>query len=126
MPAPPLPTSVRLQLVAIGPALLGAVCGFLLDLRPAAYWAGSTLAAMAGLLAGAEEPRWRRAAAEGIIRGVCFGAGVAAASASAGLTPRTLAPSPIGLIVPLSAVFGGVLGLAGGAARGWLQRRRAA
>jgi hypothetical protein len=109
-----LPRAIQVQLAAIGPLLFGLVCGFLLEINAAAYWAASGLSVAGGLLGGTEHRGIRAAALRGAIAGTCFGLGVVIANAVSKGQPLAPLPSPTILLVLITALSGTALAAAGG------------
>jgi hypothetical protein len=120
-----LPRPVQFQLAALGPLLLGLVCGFFLGISAASFWVVNALGILGGLLGGLEYPAaertgpaparspQREAAARGALAGAMFGLGVYVAHVASGDPAHAPLPSPEILIVPFSAVIGCGLALAG-------------
>src|SRR4051812_22583173 len=117
-----LPRPVQFQLAALGPLLLGLVCGFFLGISAASFWVVNALGILGGVLGGLEYPAaertggapapaparspQREAAARGALAGAMFGLGVYIAHVSSGDPAHAPLPSPEILIVPFSAVIG--------------------
>lgn len=112
-----LPRPVQVQIAGLGPLLLGAVCGFLLDSSAAGYWIVSGLGVVGGIAGGLEHRGARAGARRGVVAGTLFGIGIVTAHAIAGRGALAPIPSPSSLLVPLTAVAGTLLGAAGGALR---------
>jgi hypothetical protein len=108
-----LPRAVQVQLAAIGPLLFGLVCGFVLALDAAGYWALTALSVVGGVAGGTEHRAVRTAALRGLIAGACFGLGVVVADGASGRPALAPVPSPTGLLVVISAVAGALLAAAG-------------
>jgi hypothetical protein len=108
-----LPRAIQIQLAAIGPLLFGLVCGFVLELNAAAYWAASALGTAGGLVGGAEHTAVRPAALRGTVAGTCFGLGIVIANAASDRPALAPVPSPIGLLILITATAGGGLASAG-------------
>jgi hypothetical protein len=113
-----LPRPVQFQLAALGPLLLGLVCGFFLGISAASFWVVNALGILGGLLGGLEypaaertapaaaHPPHREAAARGALAGAMFGLGVYIAHVASGDPAHAPLPTPEVLIVPFSAVIG--------------------
>jgi hypothetical protein len=108
-----LPRAIQIQLAAIGPLLFGLVCGFVLELNAAAYWAASALSAAGGLAGGTEHTAIRSAATRGTIAGACFGLGIVLANAASDRPALAPMPSPIAALILITATAGGGLAAAG-------------
>ena len=104
------------------PALFGLVTGVILGVSEAGYLLLSLLAIPGGFLAGLEH----RAAEEGLLRGVTggllFGTFILFGHAFVGGEAKADLPHPEILLVVVTTVAGGLLGLFGG----WVRRRRPA
>jgi hypothetical protein len=122
-----LPRPVQFQLAALGPLLFGLVCGFFLGISAESYWAVNALAVAAGVLGGLEVPAAgparpparsprAEAAVRGALAGAMFGLGVFIAHVASGDRAHAPLPSPVVLIVVISAVVGCGLAFAGAAA----------
>jgi hypothetical protein len=108
-----LPRPIQIQLAAIGPLLFGLVCGFLLEISAAAYWAASALSVLGGLVGGTEHGATRAAALRGTAAGTCFGLGVVIANAASKGQPLAPLPDPTALLVLITASAGTGLTAAG-------------
>jgi hypothetical protein len=108
-----LPRPVQFQIAAVGPLLLGLVCGFFLGVSAASFWVVNALGILGGLLGGLEASAQRDAATRGAVAGAMFGLGVYVAHVASGDPAHAPLPSPDLLIVPLSALVGCGLALAG-------------
>jgi hypothetical protein len=120
-PGPRLPLVVRVQLELLGPLLAGAVCGFLLGINGPAFVTGTALATAAGAAglggvgSGGTGSRWLT-----FVPGTIFAIGMVAAHESSGDVAKVGMPSPLFLVIPLSAL----IGAAGAEAGRRLGRRR--
>jgi hypothetical protein len=108
-----LPRAIQIQLAAIGPLLFGLVCGFVLELNAAAYWAASALSAAGGLAGGTEHTAVRPAALRGALAGTCFGLGIVIANAASDRPALAPLPSPPILLILITATAGSALAAAG-------------
>ena len=108
-----LPRAIQVQLAAIGPLLFGLVCGFVLELNAAAYWAASALSAAGGLAGGIEHTAVRTAALRGAVAGTCFGLGIVIANAASNRHALAPLPSPTALLILITATAGAGLAAAG-------------
>src|SRR5947208_15505399 len=106
-----LPLAVRVQLAGVGPVLLGMVCGFCLHVSAGAWWVVNVAGALGGLAGGLESDGARAAVVRGVTGGVLFGAGVVAADAMAHGSRHAPVPSPIALMIIVSAAAGTTLGV---------------
>jgi hypothetical protein len=112
-----LPVAIRIQLVTVGPLLLGGVCGFLLGETAAGWWIAQGVAALGGLAGGLDHPNARSAALRGLIGGTLFGVGVVLADAISSNSHMADTPHPIGLLIPVTALIGTLLAALGGRIR---------
>lgn len=112
-----LPLAVRVQLAAIGPLLLGAVCGFCLHVSAGAWWGVNAAGAIGGLAGGLEHDSTTAAVRRGLLGGTLFGIGVVIADAVANGQAHAPLPSPTALIIAISATVGMLLGALGARAR---------
>ena len=115
-----LPRPIQVQLAAIGPLLFGLVCGFLLEINAAGYWAAPALSVIGGLAGGTEHGAIRTAALRGAVAGTCFGLGVVIANAASKGQPLAPLPSPTALLILITAIAGTGLAATGA----WLTARR--
>jgi hypothetical protein len=112
-----LPRPVQVQIAGLGPLLVGAVTGFLLDASAAGYWVMSGLGAVGGIAGGLEHRGARAGARRGLVAGLLFGAGLVIAHAITGRAALVMIPSPSVLLIPITTMAGAGLGAAGGAMR---------
>jgi hypothetical protein len=123
MPTPPLlserPRWVRIALVAIVPALYGALTGYFLGTSEGVYLVLSLLAAIGGIGAGYDHPNGGEGARRGLLGGAIFGAFVLIAHEIHGADAKADVPDPAVVLVLVTAVLGALLGLLGG----WLRSR---
>jgi hypothetical protein len=108
-----LPRPIQVQLAAVGPLLFGLVCGFLLEINGAAYWAASALSVVGGLAGGTEHGAIRAGALRGATAGTCFGLGVVIANAASNGHPLAPLPTPTALLILITASAGTGLAAAG-------------
>jgi hypothetical protein len=104
------------QIAGLGPLLFGAVCGFVLSESATGWWVLQAVAALGGLAGGVEHDGPRPGALRGLVAGALFGAGIVVAHAISAEQPLALVPSPIGILVIVTAVLGTLLGAIGGLA----------
>ena len=111
-----LPRPVQVQIAGLGPLLFGAVCGFVLSESATAWWALQALAALGGLAGGTEHVGPRPGALRGLVAGALFGAGIVLGHAASAEPPLAIVPSPIAVLIMITAVAGSLLGALGGLA----------
>ncbi len=104
-----------------GPILFGALCGVLLGVSESAYLIASILAILGGFFAGFEHAGARGGAMRGICGGILFGSFILIGHAIHGHEAKSDLPDPHVLLVVATAVFGMILGAAGGHVRGRLE-----
>jgi hypothetical protein len=118
-----LPLAIQIQLTFITPLLAGAVCGFLLGIDEAAYWACQLVALLGGIAGGSEHPRAAHGVIRGAIAGTMLGMGLLIAHEASGARALTDLPSPTVLIVALTACGGALAGFVGSRLAPMLHRR---
>ena len=111
-----LPRPVQAQIAAFGPLLFGAVCGFVLSESATGWWVLQAVAVLGGLAGGTEHDGPGPGALRGLAAGALFGAGIVVAQAISTPPPLAHVPSPIGVLVVITAVLGTLLGAIGGLA----------
>jgi hypothetical protein len=118
-----LPVAIQIQLTFITPLLAGAVCGFLLGIDEASYWAWQLVALLGGIAGGSEHPRAAHGAIRGAIAGTMLGTGLLIAHEASGASALAELPSPAVLIVALTASGGALAGFVGSRLAPMLHRR---
>jgi len=118
-----LPLAIQIQLTVITPLLAGAVCGFLLGIDEAAYWALQLVALVGGIAGGSEHPRAAHGVIRGAIAGTMLGMGLLIAHEASGARALAHLPSPAVLIVALTACGGALAGFVGSRLSLMLHRR---
>jgi hypothetical protein len=120
-----LPRSAQVQIAVLGPLLLGALSGFLLDASVVGYWAVQIAGAAGGVSGGMEHSGPAAGARRGLVAGALFGVGLMGAHAISDQRALTYIPHPFLLIALASAAIGAALGGTGGIARRhWETQRR--
>ena len=126
---PPLfaerPAPVQLIAGLIVPAVFGAICGVLLGVSAAAYWALQGLGLLGGLAAGLEHRDAAEGVDRGLLGGLIFGSFILLAHAIAGTEAKVDLGEAPGLLVVFTGIFGALLGAAGGALRARAERKAA-
>jgi hypothetical protein len=112
-----LPRSAQVQIAVLGPLLLGALSGFLLDTSAVGYWAVQVASTAGGVSGGMEHSGSAAGARRGLLAGALFGAGLMGAHAISDQRALTYVPHPLVLIALASAAIGAALGGVGGVAR---------
>jgi hypothetical protein len=112
-----LPRAVQVQLAGIGPLLFGAVVGFMLSESDAGYWILTALSVVGGVAGGLDHVDLRAAAVRGLVAGSLFGMGIFAAHEISDAPALASVPSPLILLVVITALAGTVLGTLGGLLR---------
>ena len=101
----------------LGPLLLGALGGFLLDASAVGYWAVQVAGTAGGVSSGMEHSEPAAGARRGLLAGALFGSGLMSARAVSHQRALAYVPHPLVLIALASAAIGAALGAVGGAAR---------
>jgi len=112
-----LPRSAQVQIAVLGPLLLGAMSGFLLDTSAVGYWAVQIAGAAGGVSGGMEHSGPAAGARRGLVAGALFGAGLMGAHAISDQRALAYVPHPLVLIALASAAIGAALGGVGGVVR---------
>jgi hypothetical protein len=110
-------TAERVFALALGPILLGAVCGWLLGATEIGYIILTTLAALGGYAAGYEHDSPRAGMLRGLWGGSLFALTICEVHRLLGEKPLAEVPDPIELIVFVFALIGAALGAFGAARR---------
>jgi len=108
-----LPLAVQVQLTIISPLLAGAVCGFLLGISEAAYWAGQAIVTLGGIAGGSEHPKVAHGSIRGALAGTVFGTGLVIAHHASGEPALATLPSPAVLMIVLTGAVGTAMGAFG-------------
>jgi hypothetical protein len=112
-----LPRSAQVQIAVLGPLLLGALSGFLLDTSAVGYWAVQVAGTAGGVSGGMEHSGPAAGARRGLVAGALFGAGLMGAHAISDQRALTYVPHPLALIMLASAAIGAALSGVGGVVR---------
>ena len=121
------PRPAQILLAGVVPAIVGALAGILVGVSSAAYWVVAVIAAVGGFLAGFEHRDGWGGADRGLIGGAVYGTALLVAHAIAGTHAKVSLGSFPPLLAVVTAIFGMLLGAAGGRiARGQRERRVAA
>jgi hypothetical protein len=112
-----LPFSAQIQIAVLGPLLLGAISGFLLDTTAAGYWVVQVAGTGASVSSGMEHSGLSAGARRGLVAGGLFAAGLVGAYLVSNRPALAYIPHPVVLTVPGIALIGAVLGGMGGVAR---------
>lgn len=110
-------TAERVIALAIGPILLGVICGWLLGATEVGYIVLTALAALAGVTVGFEHDSPRAGALRGLWGGALFSLTICEVHRLLGAEALADVPDPIELIVPVFALIGSALGAFGAARR---------
>jgi hypothetical protein len=119
---PPLlssrPAAVQGLLVAVVPALFGALCGWLLGVSEVAYLVlAGPVAILGGFGAGLEHEGPRSAAKRGVLGGAMFGTFILLGHEVSGEDAEASLPDPSILLAVFTALGGALLGALGGRLR---------
>jgi hypothetical protein len=123
MKLPPLisehPRPVQITLVAIVPALYGAITGYFLGVSEATYLVLSVIGIIGGVGAGLDHMGARAGARRGLAAGSIFGAAILIAHEIHGAEPTAELPDPPILLIVITTVLGVLFAAFGG----WLRER---
>jgi hypothetical protein len=108
------PRPVQIVLGGIVPAAIGALAGVLVGVSTGAYWAVGAIAAIGGFLAGFEHQDGWGGADRGVVGGAIYGTSLLVAHAIAGTHAKVSLGSFPPLLAVVTAIFGMLLGAAGG------------
>jgi hypothetical protein len=115
---PPLfrdrPRAAQIVFGGVVPAVIGAVAGILIGVTTAGYWAIAAVAGIGGFIAGFEHQDGWGGADRGVVGGAIYGASLLIAHAIAGTEAKVSLGSFPPFLVVITAIFGMLLGAAGG------------
>jgi len=117
------PRGVQVLLVAIVPALYGAITGYFLGVSEGVYLALSIVGILGGFAAGFDHFGAAAGARRGIAAGLIFGAAILIAHELHGEDAKAHLPEPAILLVVITTVLGIAFAAIGGWARERLDRR---
>jgi hypothetical protein len=106
--------AAQIVLGGVIPAIVGGVAGVLLGISSAGYWAIAVVAAIGGFLAGFEHQDGWGGADRGVVGGAIYGISLLVAHAIAGTHAKVSLGSFPPFLVVITAIFGMLLGAAGG------------
>jgi hypothetical protein len=125
---PPLisehPRPVQVGLIAVVPAVFGAICGYFLGVSEPAYLILSVIGVVGGVGAGLDHLGARAGAKRGLAAGAIFGAAILIAHEIHGAEPKAELPEPPILLLILTTVLGAAFGALGGRLRERYERGR--
>jgi hypothetical protein len=104
----------QIVLGGVLPAILGAIAGVLVGISAGAYWAVGAVAGIGGFLAGFEHQDGWGGADRGVVGGAIYGTSLLIAHAIAGTDAKVSLGSFPPLLAVVTAIFGMLLGAAGG------------
>jgi hypothetical protein len=120
---PPLvsehPRPVQFGLIAVVPAIFGAICGYFLGVSAVTYLVLSVIGVVGGVGAGLDHLGARAGARRGVAAGSIFGGAILIAHEIHGAEPTVELPEPPILLVVLTTVLGAGFAAIGG----WLRER---
>ena len=123
MRLPPLmsehPRPLQVTLVAIVPALYGAITGYFLGVSEGTYLVLSVIGIVGGIGAGLDHVGVGAGARRGLAAGSIFGAAILIAHEIHGAEPKAELPDPPILLVVITTVLGVLFAALGG----WLRER---
>jgi hypothetical protein len=112
-----LPRAAQLQIAVMGPLLLGALNGFLLDTSAVGYWIVQAIGTVGGVTSGMEHAGPGAGARRGLLAGALFGVGLIGAHAISNRHALAYVPHPLVLLALITAAIGAALGCMGAVAR---------
>jgi hypothetical protein len=116
----------QIVLAGVIPAIVGAVAGVLVGISSGGYWAIAAVAAIGGFLAGFEHQDGWGGADRGLVAGGIYGVALLVAHAIAGTEAKVSLGSFPPLLAVVTAIFGMLIGAAGGRLARLQRERRAA
>lgn len=108
------PRAFQIIFGGIVPAVIGALAGVLIGVSAGAYWAVGAVAGIGGFLAGFEHRDGWGGADRGVVGGAIYGTSLLLAHAIAGTSAKVSLGSFPPLLAVITAIFGMLLGAAGG------------
>jgi hypothetical protein len=108
------PRSAQIVIGGVIPAVIGALAGVLVGVSSGAYWAVAILAGVGGFIAGFEHQDGWGGADRGLVGGAIYGTSLLVAHAIAGTTAKVSLGSFPPLLAVITAIFGMLIGAAGG------------
>jgi hypothetical protein len=120
------PRPVQIVIGGVVPALIGAVAGVLVGVSTGAYWVVAVLAGVGGFVAGFEHQDGWGGADRGLVGGAIYGTALLLAHTIAGTHAKVSLGSFAPLFAVVTAIFGMLLGAAGGRLARMQRHRRAA
>jgi hypothetical protein len=118
------PRPVQILLGGVLPAIFGVAAGILVGVSSGGYWALGAVAAIGGFLAGFEHQDGWGGADRGLVGGGIYGVSLLIAHAIAGTEAKVSLGSFPPLLAVVTAIFGILLGAAGGRIARMLRERR--
>jgi hypothetical protein len=118
------PRSQQILLGGVVPAIIGAVAGILIGVTTAGYWAIAVVAGIGGFLAGFEHEDGWGGADRGVVGGGIYGISLLVAHAIAGTEAKVSLGNFPPFLAVITAIFGMLLGAAGGRIARTQRRRR--
>jgi hypothetical protein len=120
------PRPVQIVIGGVVPAVIGAVAGVLVGVSTGAYWVVAVLAGVGGFVAGFEHQDGWGGADRGLVGGAIYGTALLLAHTIAGTHAKVSLGSFPPLLAVVTAIFGMLLGAAGGRLARMQRHRRAA
>jgi hypothetical protein len=108
------PRPVQILLGGVIPAIIGALAGILIGVSSGAYWAIGAAAGIGGFLAGFEHQDGWGGADRGVVGGFIYGVSLLVTHAIVGTHAKVSLGSFPPLLAVITAIFGMLLGAAGG------------
>jgi hypothetical protein len=125
---PPLlsehPRPLQITLVAIVPAIYGAITGYFLGVSEATYLVLSVIGVVGGVGAGLDHLGAKAGARRGLVAGLIFGAAILIAHELHGAEAKAELPDPPILLMVVTTALGALFGALGGRLRERYERGR--
>jgi hypothetical protein len=117
------PRPLQIVIGGVAPAAIGALAGVLVGVSTGAYWAVAVLAAVGGFVAGFEHQDGWGGADRGLVGGGIYGTALLLAHTIAGTHAKVSLGSFLPLFAVVTAIFGMLIGAAGGRLARMLRHR---
>ena len=125
--APPLltdrPSSHRIVIAVVVPAVFGLITGLMLGISAGVYLVLSLLGILGGIAAGYDHADANEGALRGICGGLLFGTFILLGGTLIGKEAKTEIPDPQWTLPVITTVLGAIFGAIGAALRGRYERR---
>jgi hypothetical protein len=116
------PTSLRIVIAVVVPALFGLITGILLGVSAGVYLILSLLGVLGGIAAGYDHPNGGEGALRGFCGGLLFGTFILLGGTLIGKEAKADIPDPQWILPIITTILGILFGAIGGALRGRYER----